>query len=118
MFPLSQKRRFARIGKLKIQAEVVYNDKTEHGIIEDLSATGCRIAGEKDDFNIPVKSEVKIKFKFHDNDYEFIAEKVRENAYKFLKQDRKTLATLNSAILTDYFKDEPELREVILSDKQ
>lgn len=117
MFPLSQKRKFARIGKLKIQAEVVYNNIIGQGMIEDLSATGCKIVIEGNNFNIPVKSEVKIKFKFHGNDYEFIGEKVRENAYKFLKQDKKTLASLNSAILTDYFKDEPELREVILSDK-
>lgn len=112
MFPLKQKRRFARIGKLKLHATIVDNERVLEGTIDDLSASGARILIENDD--IKEDTSVEIRFSFHEKDYDIKAIKVRESAYKFIDLDRRTLALLNSDVLTDYFKDEPELREVIL----
>lgn len=115
MFPLNQRRKFARIINPDIIAEIIIDDKREEGIIKDLSANGCKLVSSND-INIPLNKDLCVKFKYNDKEYEFNAVKVRENAYKFSLKDKKALASLNSAILTDYFNDEPELRKIILSE--
>lgn len=116
MFPLSQRRKFARIVNPDIKAEVIIDEKKEEGIIEDLSANGCKLVSSND-INIPLDKDLYVKFKYNEQEYKFKAIKVRENAYKFALDDKKALASLNSAILTEYFNDEPELRKIILDEE-
>lgn len=116
MFPLSQKRRFARVDKLNIEATVKYNKIVETGIIENLSASGCKLILQNNEASIDINSKVDISFTYHGEVYNVKALKVRESAYSFSFEDKKDLAKLNTLILTDYFNDEPELREILLND--
>lgn len=109
MFPLKRRRKFARISKEGLVANVIIYDKNYDAIIKDISASGCNISLNDKSFLISDDEIIEVEFNLNDIDFSFKATKVRESAFKFIFEDRELQSKLNSVILTEYFKDTPEL---------
>lgn len=112
MFPLKRRRKFARISKEGLTANVVIKDNNYTAIIKDISASGCNISLDDKSFVISDTDIITVSFVLNEIDFKFKASKVRENSFKFIFEDTELQATLNGVILTEYFKDTPELMPV------
>lgn len=109
MFPLKRRRKFARISKEGLTANVVIKDNNYTAIVKDISASGCNISLDDKSVVISDTDIVTVSFVLNEIDFTFKASKVRENSFKFIFEDAELQATLNGVILTEYFKDTPEL---------
>lgn len=111
MFPLKRRRRFARIEQT-LDVIFVFKGQEFKGTIEDVSASGCKGIVDNPKYLVEINDEVFIKFSLLENEFSLKAIKVRENGYKFIDLSQKELSVLNSIVLTEYFKDTPELMPV------
>ena len=109
MFPLKRRRKYARIYKEGLIANVTISGKTYLASINDISASGCNIVLENKAISISIGEMILIDFNLNGNMFSIDAKKVRENSYNFKFSDRAEQAKLNNEILTEYFKDTPEL---------
>lgn len=112
MFPLKRRRKFARIHKKGLKALVTVNGNVVDALVKDISASGCNISfpGEKPE--IAINDIVSVEFTLNEIDFVFEAEKVRTNGYNFKFESRESQTKLNNEILTEYFKDTPELMPI------
>lgn len=109
MFPLKRRRKFARIYKEGLTAKVTFDNKVYTATVNDISASGCNILLKDSSVVIPKDEVISVEFILNEVEFEFNAKNVRENAYNFLFENRELQAKLNNIILTEYFKDTPEL---------
>lgn len=109
MFPLKRRRKFARIYKKGLTATVDFGENTYDATLKDISASGCNIVIKSKDVIININDQVKINFVLNGKQFSLDAFKVRESGYNFDFTDEITQSLLNNEVLTEYFKETPEL---------
>lgn len=109
MFPLKIRRKFARISKKGLTANIVFNDLEFTAKINDVSASGCNIVFDDKNIDIKPNEIILVNFVFNNKKFSIEATKVRENGFNFKFENRAAQAELNNEILVEYFKDTPEL---------
>lgn len=109
MFPLKRRRKFARIYKKGLKAIVSFGENNYEATLKDISASGCNIVIKNKDLVINLNDSVRIDFDLNGKHFSLDAVKVRETGYNFSFSDTDTQSLLNNEVLSEYFKDTPEL---------
>lgn len=109
MFPLKQRRKYARLEKQKIEATIFYKDVEIKAIIKDLSGGGCKLKLKNKQDYIPDNEHVTIKFDFKEESFNCKATHVKVNTFEFIFDNEECQSKLNLLIVKEYLKDTPEL---------
>ena len=109
MFPLKVRRKYPRIYKKNMKATIIKDDVEYKEYITNISAIGCCTKSKKNSDVLVDKEKVVIMFELNDMKFKVNAIKVRDRAFEFKFDNEDELESLNVQILSEYFKDTPEL---------